>query len=112
MYAIEQVKPDPFLTLGDIPEFGGLGEGDSTFDTAKLVLAIPDLSTLAVTGGFLTNPINLVLRPIGAAITGIHGYKRYSSSVETGIVFGIAGFFFPVIGTIVSIAQGYGKPKR
>lgn len=111
MYALEQ-RSDPFLSLNDA-DFGmPLAADDTTINLTKIVLAVPDLSTLAVGGGFLTDTLQLVLRPAGAAIAGIHGYRRHGRSIECGLLYGVAGFFFPIVMSAISFASGYGKPRR
>jgi hypothetical protein len=51
------------------------------------------------------------LRPAGAVISGIHGYRRNDESWGAALGWSALGFLFPVITPIVALAQGYGKPK-
>jgi len=51
------------------------------------------------------------LRPVGAVVSGIHGYRRNDSSWGAALGWAALGFLFPIITPVVGLAQGYGKPK-
>jgi hypothetical protein len=53
-----------------------------------------------------------LLRPIGAALGAMHGYKRNHGDAAQATLWGVLGFLFPVIAPTTAIIQGYGKPKN
>ncbi len=56
--------------------------------------------------------LRIVLGITGGALGTYHGYKRNRGSIGWAIGWGVLGYIFPIITTVVALAQGYGKPKR
>jgi len=56
--------------------------------------------------------VSTLLRPVTAIAAANHGYKRNHKELGPGIGWGVLGFFFPIITTVVSLFQGYAKPKK
>ena len=51
----------------------------------------------------------LLLALAGAAVGGYHGYLRDRGDLPWTLIWGAAGFFFPVTTAAVAIGQGYGS---
>lgn len=91
----------PSGILGAARRISGLS--GSAFDT------LADGEEASTSGFWLTFA---VVSGIGAGLGGYHGYKRSGGSMGSAIGWGLLGGLFPVITTVVALAQGFGECSR
>jgi len=53
-----------------------------------------------------------VLSAISGAACVYHGYKRHNESIGWALGWGAVGALVPVIGPVIAVAQGFGKPMK
>lgn len=89
-----------------------MGLGEFTSDAWGFLSTVEDTvvtKTMEVAHQFL--------RPVGAVIAGVHGYRRHAASsggaaIGAALLWAAGGFLFPIIVPIAALIQGYAQPKE
>lgn len=107
---------NPSPSDGELRAFLGLLSGEERDVAAQLLVSrgvsptIVVAAQAAVAGATRAQWKNW-LTIAAAAGAGFHGYRR-NNSLGWGLVWFTMGTLFPIVTTVVGLAQGYGQPRK
>ena len=109
-------RPPESYELGDVPVMSQLpkqyflpGTGPEPVDPGLFPKSmVPSMGALDFDN---ITPVQRIIITAGTAAGAYHGYKR-NQSIGWAIGWGLLGGAFPILTTVIAIAQGYGKKKK
>jgi hypothetical protein len=82
------------------------GLGSIDIESAAVSIAVPPV------GAFTADTtISIVAGLIGAGLGAFHGFRRNNSALAA-LGWGLFGASIPILSVPISLAQGFGKPKK